>query len=288
MDRRAALRHLLEEENADAMLVSSPSHVRWLTGFSGSSGLVLAHGGNCILVTDGRYATQARDEADVSEVRIADADLLDHVLDNGILKAGATLLVQPEHLTGSQLEKIRSRRSADGLVLKEGTFQQAMARKEQFEIDAIRRALSISEQVFSYLIDWIVPGMREFEIAAEIVYQHLRRGAQRMSFDPIVASGPNSAMPHARPTDREIEPSDILLMDFGCVWEGYASDLTRTVAIGEAPDRLRQVYDIVLEAQESAIAGARGGIRARDLVAMARRRIDAACFKDHFPHSLGH
>ena len=288
MDRRSAIQHLLEEEGAGAVLISSPAHVRWLTGFSGSNGIVLADRTSTTLITDGRYTVQAQQEADVSRVSVAEADLYDHLLDSGLLPDGSPLLVQPEYLTGSQLERLRSRRSAADLRLGEGLFRRAVARKDPEEVDRIRKAQKVSEEVFDYLLRWIEPGFKEFEIAAEIVYQHLRRGVDRMAFEPIVAAGPNSAMPHARPSARAVEPSDVLLLDFGCVWEGYACDMTRTISIGDASDQVRRIYSVVLDAQQRAIDGASAGVLTNALDRIGRSAIEDAGYGPYFPHSLGH
>lgn len=288
MDKRVALRHLLEEEKADAVFITGLPEVRWLTGFSGSSGLVIATSSSTILVTDGRYTTQARQEAAVDEVLVADGQLLDFVFEQKLIAEDSRAIAQPDRMTGSLLEKLRENIAAENLVLKEGLFHRAVARKEPDEINAIARAQAISEEVFEYVVDRIKPGDREYEIAAEVTYRHLLLGAERMAFEPIIASGPNSAMPHARPSDRRIENSDVLLMDFGCVLDGYACDMTRTVVIGDASPRVREVYQIVLEAQEAAIESAQAGMLACELDAVARDMIEEAGFGAWFTHSLGH
>ncbi len=288
MDKRVALRHLLDEEKADAILVTGPPNIRWLTGFSGSNGVVIATGSSTVLVTDGRYSTQARQEAVVDRVCVADGDLLEYVFEQKLLEQYERIIVQPERLTGSGLEKLRHNYDSEKLLLREGLFQQAVARKEVHEIDAIAKAQLISEAVLQHVLDWIEPGLKEFEIAAEVTYQHLRRGAERMAFEPIVASGPNSAMPHALPSDRELQDADVLLLDFGCVYGGYASDMTRTVVLGSASPRVRQVYQVVLEAQEAALGAARAGILACELDRIARAVIEESGFGECFTHSLGH
>ncbi len=288
MDKRVALDHLLEEEKAEAVLITGLPDVRWLTGFSGSSALVIATASSTILITDGRYSTQARRESAVDEVYIADGQLLDHVFEQNLIRENWRTIVQPDRMTGSTLEKLRTNLSGEKLVLREGLFHRAVARKEADEIDAINKAQAISEAVFQNMVARIKPGDRETEIAAEVTYQHLLLGAERMAFEPIIASGPNSAMPHARPTDRVIQDSDVLLMDFGCVWNGYACDMTRTVVVGDASPRVRDVYRIVLEAQEAAIQSARAGMLACELDGVARTVIEGAGYGDRFTHSLGH
>jgi Xaa-Pro aminopeptidase len=128
----------------------------------------------------------------------------------------------------------------------------------------------------------------EKEIAAEITYQHLKRGAEKMSFDPIVASGPNGARPHARPTDRKLRSGELVVLDMGCFRDGYASDMTRTVAIGDPPESARRGYEVVREAQQRALDAARAGLTGKELDGTAREVVEEAGLGDQFSHGLGH
>ncbi|MBT8402050.1 MAG: aminopeptidase P family protein [Rhodothermia bacterium] len=288
MDKRVALGHLLEEEKADAVLITGLPNVRWLTGFSGSNALVIATASSTTLVTDGRYDTQARQEAVVDHIHIADGQLLDHVFNQRLIGEKWRVIVQPERMTASTLETLRESLGAEKLLLREGLFQKAVARKDADEILAITKAQAISEQVFRHMVERIAPGVSETELAAELTYQHLRLGAERMAFEPIIASGPNSAMPHARPSDRKIQDSDVLLMDFGCVWSGYACDMTRTVVVGSASAKVEHVYHTVLDAQQAALESARAGLLSCELDGVARTVIESAGYGEWFTHSLGH
>ena len=160
--------------------------------------------------------------------------------------------------------------------------------KDAEELRRMERAQQITDEAFEAICGWIRPGMTEREIAARLVYELLRRGGERVSFDPIVASGPNSSMPHAVPTDRKVREGDFITMDFGCVAEGYCSDMTRTVALGQPTAEMEQVYQVVLEAQLAGIAAARAGIPGREIDAAARRVIAEAGYGDCFTHSFGH
>ena len=142
--------------------------------------------------------------------------------------------------------------------------------------------------MFAEICDWIKPGVTEQEVSAEIVYRHLLHGADKMSFDPIVASGSNGALPHARPSDRVLREGEFVVMDMGCFLDGYASDMTRTIALGEPSDEARRVYNIVLEAQEAALQAARSGITGTDLDDIARQIIKDAGYDEYFGHGLGH
>jgi Xaa-Pro aminopeptidase len=163
-----------------------------------------------------------------------------------------------------------------------------IAQKSDAEVERIREAQRLTEAVFEAVLDWVRPGISEKEISAEIIYRHLQLGAQRMSFEPVVASGPNSALPHAQPTDRILRDEDVLLLDFGCFLDGYASDMTRTIALGQPSSDVREVYEVVLDAQIRALAAARSGMLAVDLDSAARAVIEEAGYGKQFSHSLGH
>ena len=149
-------------------------------------------------------------------------------------------------------------------------------------------AQRIAERALDEILREIKPGMTEREIAARLQYLMLYYGAERMSFDPIVASGPNGSMPHAVPTDRKIRAGEFITMDFGCVCEGYCSDMTRTVAVGEVSGEQRRIYEIVLAAQQAGIAAARAGVTGAAVDGAARRVIDEAGYGAYFGHSFGH
>ncbi len=287
MSRLASVRHLLESEDAEAIIFSSLADIRWLTGFSGSHALLIVTRDAGTLITDGRYELQARNESTETSVRIASGDPFEFVLAEDIVPTEGTLLFQGDHLTASKFEYLRSSCEAE-IRLLDGVLQRARARKSETEIDLIRRAQRISESVLDEILGILRPGIRELEVAAEIIARHLKKGAAKMAFEPIVATGPNSAMPHARPGNRVLEVGDVVLLDFGCVWEGYACDMTRTVVVGTEPDGFSSVYTVVLDAQQRALDAARAGIRADELDGIARKAITEAGFGDRFPHGLGH
>jgi len=282
------LRGALDEHSADALWISSLPDIRWVCGFTGSNGLLIVRRESLHLITDGRYTTQAAREVKQARVHVRGANLVETVKSDRILESCRRAVFQSDHL--SVAEYVRLQESIPGIEWEghEGLLVQAVASKDEQEIDAIRAAQRITEAVFEYLLDWIRPGMMEQEIAAEVIYQHLRRGAERMSFEPIIASGPNSALPHARPTRRTLSTGDVLLLDFGCVKDGYASDMTRTVAVGKPDDEARMVYDVVLEAQLKAIEGAHAGMASKDLDALARDVISEKGYGEAFTHGLGH
>ncbi len=288
MSRIDSVRRLLEDRNVDGMLATSPSHVRWLSGFTGSSALAFIDGDTAGLVTDGRYREQAGAEAAQFEVHIAESDLIGHIGAIGWLLPATTILVQGEHVTFSEMQRLRTVAGDARVHAEDRLLDRLIAAKDSSEIASIRGAQRLTDSVFVNLLEWIGPGMTEREVATEIVCNHLRGGAERMSFEPIVASGPNSALPHARPSDRVLRNGDLVVLDFGCMWDGYASDMTRTIAIGEPSVSAKGVYEIVREAQAQALETARSGMIARDLDRAARAYIEDQGYGECFSHSLGH
>lgn len=287
-DRLDQVRALGKARGADAVLLTALPDVRWACGFTGSNGLLLVLPDAAHFVTDGRYRDQAAREIRGAAVHVPGYRLFEHVEEAGLLPAAGKVLFQADHATAAVHQDLRDRFPGVRWEGASNLLAEAVARKAAWEVDAIRRAQAITEAVFQDLLGLLRPGLREHEVAAEIVYGHLRRGAQRMSFDPIVASGPNAALPHARPTDRVLQSGELLLLDFGCVVDGYASDMTRTVALGEVGAAARAVYGIVREAQEAALSAARGGMAARELDAVARNVITEAGYGEAFSHGLGH
>jgi Xaa-Pro aminopeptidase len=279
----------LTDQNADALLISFQPHIRWGTGFSGSNGLLLVSGEACHLVTDGRYRDQARAETPSEvTVHIASNGLSAYMAEEGLLDAYDAVAFQSEHVTVEQLDAWRDRFDHVEWVAAPGVLTERAGVKSEAEVDAIAAAQAITDAVFEELVDFIAPGQTEQEVAAELVYRHLKRGAEKMSFDPIVASGPNGALPHARPTDRRLRRGDLVVIDMGCFLEGYASDMTRTVAIGEPGEEMVQAYDAVLDAQEAAIAAAQAGMTAKELDGVARDVLVSHDLGDAFSHGLGH
>lgn len=162
------------------------------------------------------------------------------------------------------------------------------ASKDEEEIAAMLQAQKITDAAFGEILNYIRPGLTEQEVAARLVYELLRRGARKVSFDPIVAAGASGSMPHAVPGETVIQKGMFVTMDFGCVYDGYCSDMTRTVAVGQPTQEMERVYETVLAAQKAGIAAARAGMPGRELDAAARKVIEEAGYGDYFTHSFGH
>lgn len=286
-ERHRALNGVCHRLGVDALLLTEPSDVRWASGFTGSSGWLYWSPWKACLLTDGRYSIQAAREVSNAEIRSEGGDLTTQLavaigqISQRIAFAGDHMTVDAAARLSDTLEQIEWIPAARLLAPERAV-------KGDLEVDAITRALRITEYVFEEILGLIQPGYTEREIAAEVIYRQLKRGAERMSFDPIVASGANSALPHARPTGRVIARGDLVLLDFGCVVDGYASDMTRMVSIGKPEPDVQAVYDIVRGALDQASDAARAGITAIELDRTARSAIERAGYGKAFSHSLGH
>lgn len=267
----------------EAFFVTSPENVFYLSGFSGE-GMLLLTAEEAVLITDFRYIEDAQKRAAGFTV----ADIARGIREL-VPPAISALYIEEAHMTLAQLRKygeaLPGVRFADG-----GGDKIAALRilKDEDELRSIQKAADIATQAFSETLGLMKPGVTEREIALEFEYRVKKAGASGVSFDTIVASGANSSMPHAGVTDRALTPGDFVTMDFGCVCDGYCSDMTRTVAVGDVSDEQRKVYETVLAAQHAALEAVRAGAICADVDAVARGIIADAGYGDAFGHALGH
>ena len=287
-DRLATLRRLAAEHDADGVVLTHPTDLRWTVGFTGSNGLLAVTERGAWFATDGRYTTQAGAEVQSAEVHIAPGALAVWLGESGVLDGVQRVAVQSDRLTVAALDKLRGALPALGFVPVAEMLVEAVAVKTDAEVEAVRQSQALTCEVFEAIVPFLRSGVTEREVGAQIVFEHLRRGASAMSFEPIVASGPNGALPHARPSDRELRAGDLIVIDMGGYLDGYSADLSRTVAIGEPGDAARDAYAAVQRAQRAAIAAASAGMTGRELDAVARGVLDDAGLADAFTHSLGH
>jgi Xaa-Pro aminopeptidase len=288
------LRERLEEENLDSLLISNPENRRYLSGFVGTAGWLFITRNACVLATDFRYTEQASLQAPGFRV-----DRITGKLDwmpKLAAEFGATSVgFEADHLTVSTLERMKqafaeARDVPQGIQLKptQGMTLALRARKDAQEIELLQRAITIADEAFAEVERKLSPGMLEEEVAWEIEKAVRGRGAESISFDTIVASGANAARPHHRAGKDRITEGCTIVIDMGARYQGYCSDLTRTVILGN-PDRMtRGIYDIVHTAQQAAIEMVRSGMTGAECDAIARRVIAEAGHGDAFGHSLGH
>ena len=287
-ERQAALRSALAAQGLDAVLLQHLPNIRYLTGFTGSAALLLVRPSEAILISDFRYAVQAEQEVGTAaRVEIDSAsvwDRLKKILNDATVE---TLGYESHIATVRDLERLAGVRSR--LVPAGDLVERLRAAKSPEEVSAIRAAARLAQDALEESIDAIRVGQTEYEVAAILESALRRRGSEWHPFPTIVASGPRSALPHARTSDRVLTTGDWLLLDFGARVDGYCADLTRTFVVGTAPDSRQQAtYQIVRAAQERAVGQLRSGIPGRQGDALARDLIAERGFGDAFGHSLGH
>ncbi|HAN95631.1 MAG: aminopeptidase P family protein [Limnochordia bacterium] len=286
MERVARIRERLQAEGADVFLISNPVNRRYITGFTGSAGLVWISSTKQAILTDFRYVEQVKAECPGWElIRIETYnDALEELIKGENIRS---IVFEEEHVTVKQLREWQDRFAVE-LKGSSGWVEELRMCKTPAEIEHIRRAAQIGDEAFAELLPNIKSGRTEREIALELEYLMRRKGASAMSFAPIVASGPQSALPHARPGERILSYGDFVVMDFGCVVNGYCSDMTRTIVIGEPEERHLLIYDLVLKAQVEAVEAVAPGKTGAEIDAIAREIIAEAGYGDYFGHGLGH
>jgi Xaa-Pro aminopeptidase len=286
--RAARLGELLTAEGLDALIVEGASNLRYLTGFTGSSGLALARAdGTGVFYTDFRYETQSGVEVDAAFSReIVSGELQDALalaLESGRVgfDENAMSVGRRRRLDGAVGEQVE-------LVAVSGLLERLRIVKDDAEIAKIAAAAELIDGVYEWLFAQPLAGRSERELAISLEHEMRLRGASAPSFDSIVASGPHGALPHAQPRELAIEPGTLVTFDIGARLDGYCSDCTRTVAVGEPAPRAREIYELVLAAQIAGLEGLRPGINGRDADANARDVIEAAGYGERFGHGLGH
>jgi Xaa-Pro aminopeptidase len=286
--RIARLRAVLQEKHVDAFATAFGPHLRYLTGYSGSNGLVIVSMDTTLFVTDPRYREQCRREVTAGRQIVTRESLVMAASKQKMYSGIARIAFDKEsagYLFAHELEERFSWAQVDPM---DDLLTRSMAVKDPEELARLSAAASITDRVFTDLLRLIRPGMTELDIAAEIVSRHRRYGAENDAFDVIVASGKNSALPHARPTMKTVASGEFVILDFGCVYEGYHSDMTRTIAVGEPSREMKNVYAVVLAAQRAALEIARAGISGKKLDHTARRVIQQRGYGKYFVHGLGH
>ncbi|MBA2312712.1 MAG: aminopeptidase P family protein [Actinobacteria bacterium] len=277
----------LEDAGVDALLVTDLTNVRYLTGFSGTNGQALVTNENAMFMSDPRYAARARALVEgVAEVVIYSGKLTDVLGDKlgGVRRLGfesQDVSVATHAALGRRLEDVE-------LIATTALIEGLRRVKEPEEVELLREAIRLGDNTFEWVLDRIAPGVTERALALDLEVHMRSLGADGISFDPIVASGPLSAHIHHTPSDRAFERGDFVLMDFGCKSDGYCSDLSRTVVVGPASEEQTVIYDLVLAAHHAGIDAVSAGAQTAEVDKAARSIIDVAGHADHFGHPLGH
>jgi Xaa-Pro aminopeptidase len=283
------IRRALHSAGADSLLETHLPNIYYLCGFSGDSAALLVDGASATLFTDGRFTIQAREETHGVRVHIHKGPLLEAVGKHLRARRRGRVSVSPSRLTLAGWKLLRKEAGSHlKWIAVDGLVENLRAVKDASEIERIREAARLGSEVMEETIRLIRPGVTELDVAAEIGYRMRRKGASGESFEAIVAAGPRSALPHARPTSRQIGKNELVVLDLGAILRRYCSDLTRTVYVGKAPARVRQWYRAVLEAQAAARDAVKSGASCGSVDAAARNVLQRKGLGRYFVHSTGH
>ena len=276
-------------DGLDAMLLTSEANCYYATGFMGE-GIALVTRRGSWYFTDSRY-TEAADKAigDAAVIReVSREKPFSALINEALAEAGAEKAGFEEQRMTVAEHAVYSEKLHCTLTPASSLMTELRGSKDEEELSCMTAAQRIAEGALEQILKEIRPGMTEKEIAARLNYLMVSAGAEKTAFDTIVASGPNGSMPHAVPGMRKVREGDFITMDFGCVYKGYCSDMTRTVALGRPSDEMRNVYDIVLQAQLAGIAAAKAGVTGAVIDGAARKVIQDAGYGVYFGHSFGH
>lgn len=287
MNKFKEIRAELPAYGLDGIMLTGAPCRRYATGFSSSAGIALVTAAENYFITDGRYIEAAGESIPDAEIKLIPPGVKYTQLVNEIIEKHDIQRLGFEDARVSYREYSGySQNLRAELIPAQELMNSLRAVKTVEELAAMKSAQIITDKVFDELLNIISPRMSEKELAAEIIYRLRKGGAENISFDPIVVSGVNSSRPHGAPRDTQL--SGFITMDFGCVWDGYCSDMTRTVALGEVTDEMRRVYETVLSAQLAGIAAAKGGALGKVVDGAARDVIAASGFGEYFSHGFGH
>lgn len=282
-------RQLISESGLEALIVTGLNNIRYLSGFTGSAGVVLVSGGRALLCTDSRYVTQAAEEAYAFEVVKIEKTWPEKLAETVPELRGMRVGFESEHVTYHQFQLMAEVLAAAELEPVKGLVEGLRAVKEEPEIDKIRRAVRLVDEAFAEILDYIEAGRSECEIALELEFHLRSRGAERMAFDTIVASGARAALPHGAASGKRLEHGDLVVLDFGAVCDGYCSDFSRTVLVGGTPESWQEeIFEVVLEAQTAGISAVRAGVPAPDVDRSVREVVAGRGYGDYFGHGSGH
>ncbi len=282
------LRSQFDALKVDAFLITFPPHLRYMSGFSGSNGVGIVTRSAASLLTDGRYASQVKSEVKGWRILITQDGLFEEIQKKKLLPHETRVGFDGNTLVYGQFRHLKKTFPRLKFLPKVDCIENIAAVKDAHEIAMIRKAVAITDEVFKEILRLIKPGVSELDIAAEISYRQRKHGAEADAFETIVASGVRSALPHGRASSKNIAHGELVTLDFGAVYEGYHSDMTRTVVVGKASSEVRKIYAVVLDAQKKAIEAARSGLKTKDLDAVARGYIRKHGYDKYYRHSLGH
>ncbi|MFZ7946862.1 MULTISPECIES: M24 family metallopeptidase [Bacillaceae] len=287
MGKIEKLRADFSQHGIDGMLITSPYNRRYISNFTGSAGVVLISADKAQFITDFRYIEQASKQCTGFEIVKFSGSIPEEaarlVKELGIKKLG----FEENDVTYSSYKVYEEEVEAE-LVPISGVIEKLRLIKTEAEIKILKVAADIADAAFKHILDFIRPGITELEVSNELEFFMRRAGATSSSFNTIVASGIRSALPHGVASDKVIESGDFVTLDYGAYYNGYASDITRTVAVGKPDAKLNEIYNIVLEAQLRGMAGIKPGLTGKEADALTRNYITEKGYGEYFGHSTGH
>lgn len=289
IDRQRLLLDALADQNLDALLVTHLPNIHYLTGFTGSAGVLVISQRKPIFITDGRYTSQAREQIENAKIVISKGPALDAAAHKILASKFVSVGIEAEHMPVSLRTRLRKLLPSK-VKLKEtsGIIERIRLIKDAAEIASIERAVKLGAELFNVALKAIKPGVHETDVAAEIEFAARRKGAEGMSFDTIVASGPRSALPHGVASTARIPSRGFVVLDFGVILSGYCSDMTRTVHVGRPSPEARRMYKAVLDSQLAGIDAVKPGASAGDVDFACRNALRKAKLDRYFIHSTGH
>ncbi len=287
MDRIENVRSLLSEYHLDGILIIGAPNRRYVTRFTGTAGAALITEKEALFITDFRYKDQAKEQVSGYEIVIQTGTIYEEIAKR-VEKLGIKKLGFEHSLSYGDYERLAKLLASTTLVPTDRLVEKLRIIKDETEIEIMQEAATIADKAFEHILTYIRPGVTEKEVANELEFFMRREGADSASFDIIVASGVRSALPHGVASEKKIENGELVTLDFGAYYKGYCSDITRTVAVGSIEPKLKEIYEIVLEAQKRGVAGIKAGMTGKQADALTRDFIAEKGYGDYFGHSTGH
>lgn len=287
MEKLRRLRDQFSKENIDAILITNPVNRRYITNFTGSNGIALITEKEQFLITDFRYIEQAKKQADYFTIIRHEREIENEI--NRLLNKleVKNLGFEAQYVTYENYRKYDDLFPVQLIPVK-NVVEQLRVIKTEEEINTIKKAAKIADLAFEHILKYLKAGVKELDVATELEYFMRKQGASSSSFDIIVASGWRSALPHGIASDKVIEEGELVTLDYGAIYDGYVSDITRTVAIGKINDELTKIYEIVKEAQQRGLDGIKPNITGKEADEFTRNYIEEQGYGKYFGHSTGH
>ena len=288
LKRIEQVRNTFKDHKIDAFLITSSTNRRYMTGFTGTAGIALITENEALFITDFRYVDQASEQCEGYTI-VKHEGAIAEAISAELRRLGVKRLAfEQEHVTFINYRLFQEKFEGIELVPVSGVIEKIRMIKDEEEISLIRQAVAIVDHTYEHILKFVKPGMREIDVANELEFHMRKQGASGSSFSIIVASGYRSAFPHGVASEKIIEQGDFVTLDFGAIYKGYISDMTRTFAMGEPNDKLKEIYDVCLQAQLLGVEQIKAGITGKQADAICRDYISSKGYGEYFGHSTGH